>query len=45
VGALDDDLGAACQRALTLSREDCRAYALTRSWRACTEQFLSNLPN
>lgn len=45
VGALDEDLGAACRRALTLSREECRAYALTRSWRACTEQFLSNLPD
>ena len=44
VGVLDDNLAAACQRALTLSREACRAYALTRSWRACTEQFLSNLP-
>jgi glycosyltransferase involved in cell wall biosynthesis len=44
VGALDENLGAACRRALTLSREDCRTYALTRSWRACTEQFLANLP-
>jgi glycosyltransferase involved in cell wall biosynthesis len=44
VGALDENLGTACRRALTLSREDCRAYALTRSWRACTEQFLANLP-
>ena len=45
VGALDDDLGAACRRALTIRREACRAFALTRSWRACTEQFLSNLPD
>jgi glycosyltransferase involved in cell wall biosynthesis len=45
VGVLDEDLEAACRRALKLSREECRAYALTRSWRACTEQFLSNLPN
>lgn len=44
VAALDENLGDACRRALTLSREDCRAYALTRSWRACTEQFLANLP-
>jgi glycosyltransferase involved in cell wall biosynthesis len=44
VGVLDNDLAAACKRALTLSREACRAFALTRSWRSCTEQFLSNLP-
>lgn len=44
VGALDEDLGRACRRALTISRDNCRAFALTRSWRACTEQFLANLP-
>jgi glycosyltransferase involved in cell wall biosynthesis len=44
VGVLDNDLAAACRGALNLSRVDCRAYAVTRSWRACTEQFLSNLP-
>jgi glycosyltransferase involved in cell wall biosynthesis len=45
VGVLDDDLGAACRRALTIPAEACRAFALTRSWRACTQQFLSNLPD
>ncbi len=44
VAALDDDLGAACRQALQIPRQSCRAYALTRSWRACTDQFLSNLP-
>jgi glycosyltransferase involved in cell wall biosynthesis len=44
VGVLDEDLAAACHGALALSRDACRAFALTRSWRACTEQFLSNLP-
>jgi len=44
VGALDDDLKAACERALTIPRDTCRAFALTRSWRACTEQFVANLP-
>ena len=44
VGALDEDLRAACLRALDIPREKARAFALTRSWRACTEQFLSNLP-
>ena len=41
--ALDDDLGAACRRALTLSRAEARAFALTRSARASTQQFLGNL--
>ncbi|MGZ5937633.1 MAG: glycosyltransferase family 4 protein [Rhizomicrobium sp.] len=41
--ALDEDLGAACQRALTLSRTEARAYALTHSCRASTQQFLGNL--
>lgn len=44
VAALDDDLGKACRKAVQIPREACRAYALTRSWRACTTQFLSNLP-
>jgi glycosyltransferase involved in cell wall biosynthesis len=44
IGVLDNDLTAASHSALQLSREACRNYALSRSWRACTEQFLSNLP-
>jgi glycosyltransferase involved in cell wall biosynthesis len=44
VAALDDDLKAACLSALTIPRETCRSFAMSRSWRACTEQFLSNLP-
>jgi hypothetical protein len=44
VAALDDDLRRACLRALEVPREKARAFALTRSWRTCTEQFLSNLP-
>jgi len=43
-GALDTDLRAACLRALEIPRADARAFAVTRSWRACTEQFLANLP-
>jgi len=43
VGALDNDLQAACLKALTLDRGACRAFALSRSWKACTKQFLSNL--
>ncbi|HEY3639350.1 MAG TPA: glycosyltransferase family 1 protein [Rhizomicrobium sp.] len=42
--ALDADLRKACLRALEIPRSAARAFALTRSWRICTEQFLSNLP-
>ena len=44
VAAMDADLRTACLRALAVPREACRAFALTRSWRSCTEQFISNLP-
>jgi glycosyltransferase involved in cell wall biosynthesis len=43
VAVLDEDLARACKAALAIPRESCRAYALTRSWDACTRQFLSNL--
>lgn len=43
VAALEDDLKTACMRALTLSRQDARAFAQSRSWRSCTQQFLANL--
>jgi glycosyltransferase involved in cell wall biosynthesis len=42
-GALDDDLGLACERALLLCRETTRAYALRFSWEAATQQFLQQL--
>jgi hypothetical protein len=42
-GALDDDLGLACERALQLCRETTRAYALRFSWEAATQQFLQQL--
>jgi glycosyltransferase involved in cell wall biosynthesis len=41
VGALDDDLQRAALAALRIDRASCRAFALSHSWRACTEQFLS----
>jgi len=44
VASLDQDLRLACLRALDIPRDACRAFAVSRSWRACTEQFLSNLP-
>jgi glycosyltransferase involved in cell wall biosynthesis len=42
-GALEEDLRAACMRALKLKREDVADYAKRFSWRAATEQFLSHL--
>lgn len=50
VGVLNNDLLKACLGALEIAQNKSgnvlspRAFALTRSWRACTEQFLSNLP-
>lgn len=43
VGALSNDLGEACRKALTLSPERCREFALAYSWRACANQFMANL--
>ena len=43
IGAIDDDLRAACLRALTMSRETCRNFALARSWENSARQFIGNL--
>jgi glycosyltransferase involved in cell wall biosynthesis len=43
VGALDEDLRAACLRALDLSRETCREFALTRSWATSARQFIAHV--
>ena len=43
VGCLDDDLAVAVTRALTLSREDCRKYALGYTWDQCARLFESHL--
>ncbi len=43
VGKLDPDLKTACLAALDADPKDCRSYAMTFSWEACTRQFLSNL--
>ena len=42
-GALDQDLRAACLRALDLKRSDAAALAAKYSWRTATEQFLHHL--
>lgn len=43
VGRLNEDLGQAAMEALTLSREACRAHALTYSWDHSVDQFLDGL--
>jgi glycosyltransferase involved in cell wall biosynthesis len=43
VGALDTDLRNACIRALAISRETCRSFALERSWENSARQFIGNL--
>jgi glycosyltransferase involved in cell wall biosynthesis len=43
VGALNDDLQLACMEALRISREACRAFALTRSWDTSARQFLGHV--
>jgi glycosyltransferase involved in cell wall biosynthesis len=43
VGFLDEDLAAAAHKALAVSPERCRDYALQFSWRRSAEQFLANL--
>jgi glycosyltransferase involved in cell wall biosynthesis len=42
-GCLDEDLRAACHRALTISPDLCRAHALEFSWRETAAQFLGHL--
>jgi glycosyltransferase involved in cell wall biosynthesis len=43
VGALDTNLRSACIRALGMSREACRNFALERSWENSARQFIGNL--
>src|SRR3977135_307812 len=43
VGSLDTDLRSACIRALGISRELCRSFALERSWENSARQFIGNL--
>ncbi|MFP5344832.1 MAG: glycosyltransferase family 4 protein [Gammaproteobacteria bacterium] len=42
-GCLDEDLGQAAMRALSLSPERARAGALHYTWEACTQQFIAHL--
>jgi glycosyltransferase involved in cell wall biosynthesis len=43
IGALDENLQGACLRALSMSRETCRNFALERSWENSARQFIGNL--
>jgi glycosyltransferase involved in cell wall biosynthesis len=43
VGVLSEDLRAACIGALHLSRDACRAFALTRSWENSARQFIGHV--
>ena len=43
IGVLDEDLRVACLGALKVSREACRAFALTRSWNTSARQFIGHL--
>jgi len=42
-GALDTNLGRAVTRALDVSPDSCREFALAHSWQAAAHQFLSNV--
>jgi glycosyltransferase involved in cell wall biosynthesis len=43
IGALDHDLRSACLRAVGMSRQACRNFALERSWENSARQFIGNL--
>lgn len=43
VGVLDHDLRAACLKALTLSRDDCRDFALKQTWDTSARAFIDNV--
>ena len=43
IGALNEDLRAACLAALDVSRDACRAFALGYSWENSARQFIGNL--
>ncbi len=42
-GAMDEDLGAAARRALGVSPQACREYALRSGWDVCSREFEANL--
>ena len=42
-GILDEELGAACLKALTIPREAAREYSLRFTWKESARQFLENV--
>jgi glycosyltransferase involved in cell wall biosynthesis len=42
-GAVDEDLRAACLRAIACNRADCRKHAESFTWESCARQFLDTL--
>src|SRR6202021_3664352 len=42
-GVLDEDLRAACLKALTLSREQARKHSMRFTWKESARQFLENI--
>jgi len=42
-GVLDEDLRAACLKALTLSREQAREHSMRFTWKESARQFLDNI--
>jgi glycosyltransferase involved in cell wall biosynthesis len=43
IGVLDDDLRSACLRALKLSCDSCRAFAVDHSWESCARIFVGHV--
>lgn len=43
IGCLNNDLKFAIEKALTLSSQDCRTFALQFSWMKCAKDFLKHL--
>jgi glycosyltransferase involved in cell wall biosynthesis len=43
VGVMDEDLGAACRRALAIPHDICRSFAEDFTWAAASRQFLTHL--
>jgi glycosyltransferase involved in cell wall biosynthesis len=43
IGVLSEDLGAACLGALHVSRQACRAFALSYSWENSARQFIGHI--
>jgi hypothetical protein len=42
-GVLDEDLRAACLKALTLSRDAAREHSMRFTWKESARQFLENI--